>query len=190
MNQLRNTLLKYIIFSDQQWETFYKILTTKKYKPGEYIIKPGENSGVIGYINKGIVRHYVIDDKGNDKTTDFCIEGEFTGTTNPFDTNKTNPYWIEALTNVEIDIMKSQDLIKFLEENKNIGDVLSKIMLPLINLKAEREMDLLTKDALGRYQSFLKRFPTLEGKISQYYIASYLGISPETLSRIKKKLLM
>lgn len=190
MNQLRNTLLKHIIFSDQQWEAFCKILTTKKFKSGEYVIKPGENCGIIGYIKKGIVRHYVIDNKGNDKTTDFCIEGEFTGTTNPFDMDKVNPYWIEALTDIEIVIMKSSDLITFLEENEGLGDVLSKIMLPLINLKAEREMDLLTKDALGRYKSFLDRFPTLEGKISQYYIASYLGISPETLSRVKKKLLM
>lgn len=184
---LKSKISEYVELSDTQWSDFNKILKESYFKPGDMFLKPGENCDLIGFIEDGVFRHYIIDDKGNEKTTDFCIKGEFTGSTDPFNLGVFNQYWIEALTQSTVITFNSQDLVQFLESNKSIGDILSKIMLPLLKQKSEREIDLLTKDATGRYESFLKRFPSLDREINQYYIASYIGVSPETLSRIKKR---
>lgn len=188
MTGLKAKISEYINLTDKQWNDFSKIHKTIVLEPGDFFLKPGDENSLIAFIQQGVFRHYVIDDKGNEKTTDFCIEGEFTGATDPFKPEINDKYWIEALTESKIITFSSRDLLNYLEKNREIGDVLSKIMLPLLVQKNEREIDLLTKDALGKYRSFLERFPSLEGKINQYYIASYLGISPETLSRIRKKL--
>lgn len=184
---LQSKISQYIKLSKKQWEDFSKLHTVKEIKPGHYLLKPGERNNLIAYIEQGIFRHYIIDDKGNEKTTDFCVEGEFTGATDPFKPEINTTFWIEALTDSKIITFRSEDLLHYLELNKDIGDILSRIMLPLLVQKNEREIELLTQDALGKYKAFLNRYPTLDGKINQYYIASYLGISPETLSRIRKK---
>lgn len=188
MTGLKEKISNYIKLTDKQWDEFSQLHIIVELKPGDYFLKPGEENNLIAYIEQGIFRHYIIDEKGNEKTTDFCIEGEFTGTTDPFNPIINSTFWIEALTESKIVTFRADHLLNYLEKNKDIGDILSRIMLPLLVQKNEREIELLTQDALGRYKSFLNRYPTLDGKINQYYIASYLGISPETLSRIRKKI--
>lgn len=193
MNSAYNNLMSIIstLFPIEatELEQFFEITEVIKLNKGDFFIKPGLNDGGIGFINDGIVRHFVYSEHGDDVTTDFCVKNEFTSIPNPFNSNGNNPYWIEALTPVEIISFKAADIENMADEYPAVDKIIRKIMIPYMEDKGKREIELLTVDALERYKKFLKRYPGVESQIPQYYIASYLGISPETLSRIKKRLI-
>lgn len=187
MKKFKEYIFNLCSITENQWNDFEEILSLKRLSSNEYFIKPGSTSGEIGFILKGVLRHYIIDELGNEITTDFCVADEFTGLPNPFIQSDNNPYSIEALTESELIVFSPDRLDSFFEKHPNLKSVLNSIMIEYIDLKCNRERDLLSFDAKGRYLQFLKRFPGLD--IPQYYIASYLGVTPETLSRLKSKLI-
>lgn len=174
---------------EAELDQFLKITNVLKLNKGDFYIKPGLNKQQIGFINSGIVRHFIVSEQGDEVTTDFCVEGEFTSVPNPFSDKVDNSYWIEALTPVEVISFKASEIERLAENYPAVDKIIRKIMVPYFEDKGKREIELLTVDALERYKKFLKRYPGVENQIPQYYIASYLGISPETLSRIKKRLI-
>lgn len=168
------------------WERVADIFYTKTFDKGEYLITSGDIDSRIVFILSGGFRHYFIDENANERTTDFCVAGEFTGVVDVF-WGKQSPSRdsIVAFEKSETVFTRIEELESLLNSNPSIQSLFCKVIVTYCQIKHERETSLLTTDLEKRYESFLLQYPHLSGRIPQYHIASFLNMTPETLSRIR-----
>jgi len=171
-------------------EDIIKLLTEnskpRKVPKNTILLHEGEVCRSFVFLKDGITRHYFTDRKGNDVTKNFSTgPATFMYSISSFITQEPGIVQCETLSDVvlyEIDFQNFQKLL----ETPVFSDFWSKKLSKFIVKKENKEISLLRDDATTRYNTFLKDFPGLLNKIPHYYIASYLSISPETLSRIRK----
>jgi CRP-like cAMP-binding protein len=153
----------------------------------EHFIQAGEVPDKIAYVLSGLFRYVYINDKGDEFTKGIIPENTFLSSYSAMVKGKPSYFSIEALEQSEI-LEISWDAFSMLME-KDLFWI--KFMLKFLEkgfiTKEKRERDLLLRDAETRYRNFLAEYPGMELRLKQGIIASYLGIKPETLSRIRKK---
>jgi CRP-like cAMP-binding protein len=170
-----------IILSNSEFKTIQK---------GEYLLREGSVCNTLIYIIKGVTRHFVLGSNGKELTKNFTQEGNFVlGSISSFLTKEKAIIQLQALTYLEY---YELDKIYFTKLMKNPDFIVfwDKILCNYIIKKEKKEIAMIQSDASSRYLGFLNDFPNLINRIPHYYIASYLGINPETLSRIRRKLLI
>lgn len=139
------------------------------------------------FIISGIVRGYYIDENGNDVTKCFSVENGFFSTEG-LRTDGLSSFNIESLENCECIQIPYKMIRRIMKEDENIQDFFTHYHLLEMGKLESRTKNLLLKNAEERYIQFCEQFPKLHLRIEQKYIASYLGIRPESLSRIKKQM--
>ncbi len=171
----------------EEYAEYLSLTKTRSYKKGEHIIQEGEIQKFNVFVAKGCVRTYFKGDDGKERTTRFAEEGEWTGDLESLRNQKTTQQNLQALEDTEIITLSRE----------NWEHVYGKFawMVELHATKQQKTATYLTQH-IGtllndspevNYQRLLSERPTLTQRVPQYYLASYLGISPETLSRIRKK---
>lgn len=157
------------------------------FEKNEMILTIGDPQENVYLILQGIVRSYYLDINGNDITKTFMQENEFCVGESLFETGPSIQCFetLEATDALKLRAAKLKEIILS-------DDALTKTYIHFLeeNLiyKMERESSFQLMSATERYRSFCQKFPTLEKRVNQSYIASYLGVAPESLSRIKKTL--
>lgn len=156
----------------------------KVYSKGEVIARTGDKTTTAGIVLTGVVRSYYVDKDGNDITQFFasegslCIDSGMVG----FDEMQANWEAIEDTTVMLFEVKDMKDLIYSDEQLKNIW-IMS--LEGGMRYKIYRENGFLVETAAERYVAFRKRYPLLAERVPLRYIATYLGITPESLSRIR-----
>lgn len=152
------------------------------------LLHEGELCNKFVYLEKGILRHYFTNKKGNDITKNFIkAPAYFCYSLSSFVSQTPGIIQCETLNEVELWEMtyeNFQEMMKGLDFSNFWNNKLSSFILK----KERKEIALLRDDATQRYIQFMKDFPGVLNEIPHYYIASYLSISPETLSRIRKSI--
>ncbi len=158
----------------------------KEYKRGKYYLEAGEIPKLFSFVASGLFRFFYITIEGEEYTKHFSMENNFMISLSAFLEQRGSYFYIEAL---EDSTVLSTDF-KSLRELSEHDIRLMKFMLTLVELiyllKEKREAEFLLKDARGRYEQFLLDYPGLEKRVKQYHIATYLGVNPVSLSRIRK----
>lgn len=183
---LKEYIEQFVSISPEEWEAMLPLLTEKKLARGDYYNTPGNKSIRMGFIIKGILRTYFIADSGNEYTTDFCSVSNVTANYEIINSQFSEDYYTQALTEtilLEIDYANFEQLCK---KDTVWEEFKVKQVEYYYNLKIKREKELLSLSAEEKYEKFVDKYKSILDKIPQYAIASYLGITPETLSRIKK----
>jgi len=188
MDTLLESFQTYISLNKDEVSLLEKKLTKKTYKKKEIIFKEGKISNEIYFVSKGCVRLFYTTD-GTEKTAFFYTEGQFICAGESFTYNipaienyqAIEPTELIVLTKSEIEILtlqipKMEIIARIAVENELITS--QKIIASFI-----------TKSPEERYLDLLKTKKELFQRAPQQYIASFLGVSPETLSRIKKRIL-
>ena len=160
-----------------------------EFQKGKLFVKEGEVCHHLLFIHRGLFRYYLLHE-GEDFTKDFAID-----TRNPFCTAYSSfmlqipsQIWIEAMEPCVVWSWDKLDVLP-LFQNHPIWLRFAKLMADqLFYRKEQKELELLKCSAEERYRHFLVDFPGLSQRIPQYHIATYLGITPESLSRIRSKL--
>lgn len=160
-------------------------LHTQSLKKADFFLRQGDDQSRLALIHSGIFRVYCIDESGNEKTLAFRVSGQFLAAYSPFITGQKTWYSIQALTDAEIIYFNFDDYTR-LAGSDPCWDTLEKnYIIELFIEKEDRERAFLLEDATTRYMEFKKKYPDIEKTTSQHYIASYLGITPVSLSRIR-----
>jgi len=172
----------------EQIEEVLSIVKQVEIGNGQSYIRAGEIPRSFAFVVKGLFRYYYEDNKGNEFTKGFFPENSYITAYSALLENRESYFTIEALEDSTIFII---DFYKWNQIARN--DICwLKFLVSLLEkgycVKEYREREFLVFSAEERYESFLRRFPGLEKRIKQHYIASYLGITPESLSRIRKKM--
>ncbi|MBO9564159.1 MAG: Crp/Fnr family transcriptional regulator [Niastella sp.] len=183
---LRQYLLKQITLSDEELASIEEATTVKKLRKNQYLLQEGDVWRYNAFVAQGVVRTYTIDDKGNEHIISFAMENWWTGDRESLLTGKPSKYNIDAVEDAVILLIPKE---KFTGLTKNIqpfNELVTAVVERSFAASQQRINVNISGDAVEKYQYFLNRYPQLALRVPQHMIASYLGITPETLSRIRK----
>lgn len=158
------------------------------FKKNDFHSTPEKPSTYIGFVVKGLFRHFIIDHRrGNEYTCGFIAENMLLASYSAIVLNQFQPIYIQALEDSEILAIQRTDFLKMWENNIDLKNMLQiKTELDCLFFQ-KRKFSLLLDDAKTRYMDFLEEFHQYADRIKLRYIASYLGITPEALSRIRSE---
>lgn len=182
------SLLSQINIPEKEQEDLLSISKIRQIKKDEFFISEGQVPKKFGIVINGLFRYYYISDKGDEFTKGLILKGNVLAAYSAMLHQQKSLFYIQALEDavvLEIDY----NLWLELQMQNSFWD---KLLITLLQkgycIKEKRERELLLLDAEARYKIFLEEFPTLEKRIKLQIIASYLGIKPESLSRIRKNI--
>ena len=173
-----------LTFKARMWQAIDKI-PTQNFVRGNFLLKEGDIERNMYFIEKGAVRVFMITGS-EEQTIRFGYKGSFICSLPSLLTGKPSDLYVEVIRKSTIKIMSKSSLDELINENtENIQQYIAFLEL-VIAEQLEREIDLLTSSFSERLERVLKRSPDLFKEIPLKYIASYLRMTPETLSRIRK----
>ncbi len=173
--------------ADQE-EKFLRLVSIKEFSKDSDFISAGQYPKVLGFVKEGLFRYYYIDRKGEEYTKGFFPEGTVLSSYSAMIEQRPSYFAIQALEDSRVEIVDYVRLQELFIEHSCWKDLLIALLQKAFIIKESREREFLLLDAEERYFKFKERFPVLENRIKQHIVASYLGIAPESLSRIRKKI--
>ncbi|MCZ8217551.1 MAG: Crp/Fnr family transcriptional regulator [Cyclobacteriaceae bacterium] len=174
------------IDSDEE-DIFMNVFSLKVIKRGDFFLKEGEVNNKLGFVVEGLVRYFVYKDN-EESTLEFSKEGEFIAEYQSFLTQTESIQCIQAIENTTLLVTDFQGLQTIYSKIKN-GNLIGRIVIEYRFGHLMRQLlSIYMHTTEERYLHFLKTFPDLVQRVPQYYIASYVGVKPESLSRIRKRL--
>jgi len=189
IDRLWNELLvKYRVSLDAaNLDILMSIFHQRTMKKNNFFIREGEKSTEIGFIIKGVFRSFYIDEQGNEITKYFHAEGDLLFSYLAYLSQNESTYYLQALEDSEILVTSIADFEKIMEGNYQLLLFNKKITDSVLVMKEEHAISFKLWNSMERYYNFSISFPGLEQRIKQCDLASYLGITPVSLSRLKAK---
>jgi CRP/FNR family transcriptional regulator, anaerobic regulatory protein len=160
------------------------VVRERSLKKKDHFLREGEICKTIGFITKGYIRLYYLHE-GEDITKDFNFETNFCGSNASFTTQTPAHFNIIAMEDLTIQEISRHDLYKLYDKYKSLERFGRLMMESMFDRKEQREAAFLKHDAQKRYDDLLNLYPQITQRVPLKYIASYLGISAETLSRLR-----
>lgn len=154
-------------------------------KRNEFLTVKGNRDTNIYYIKSGALRIFV-EDEFEEHTIRFGYKENFITALDSYLKNEPTKFYIQALKKTTVQVVSKADFENLMSSNEELFTIWTAMSNELIYQQLEREVDLLTYSPKARYERVLKRSPQLFQEIPNKYIASYLRMTPETLSRFKK----
>ncbi len=188
MNQFRNYIETITEVNDQDWELFSSKLHRKSFPKKTIITDIGQTENHISFIEEGIVRLLISNKEDEDITFGFSFENEFISAYDSFLTQTPSLYQLQTLAKTTLVSISYSDLQKVYQQTK-IGNLIGRLVSErLYILKSKRANSLLNDSAEQRYLNLFTERPNLIKEIPLKYIASYIGVTPQSLSRIRKQI--
>lgn len=175
--------------SDADFELVKKAFIFKRYKKGQYLLQEGEVCKYSAFILKGSMRQFSVDAKGIEHVIHFGIENWWVGDRESLTMLTPSKYNIDAIEDSETLLITSEDLQELSAKLPVIGKMVNTMNQRNFIASQKRIHDALSLTAEERYLELLKNHPDFLQRFPQTMLASYLGITAETYSRIRKKAL-
>jgi CRP-like cAMP-binding protein len=172
----------------QTWDKVEPLFKHETLLKNEYFVRENEVARKIGFLESGVVRAYFINNEGKEYNKQFFVGQSIIGAYASLLTAKTNLIAQQALTDCVVYSCNYSDIVKLFDTHQDLERLARKIAEYYFIEKERKEIEIVLLDATQRYIIFQKEFPALEQLISQYHIASYLGVSATQLSRIRHQL--
>lgn len=185
IEKLRSFLERSVAVTEEQFEFIKTLFIPKEVKKGEFLLREGEITKYAMFVASGCLRNYTIDNKGKEHILQFSPENWWTG--GSFTKGVPAPCFIDALEDSEILLFESDSIQKLIEYVPKYAVTYQTALQKSLIAKNQRIVASMSATAEERYNDFLKVYPSIAQRVPQHMIASYLGISPETLSRIRKQ---
>jgi CRP-like cAMP-binding protein len=151
------------------------------------MLNAGEVCDFEGYVNKGCIREYFIDRKGAELTLEFAVEDWWVSDITSFESQSPSNMYIETLEDCELLILTRDSKERILNRIPKLERMFRLMIQRHLTVVQNRLFKTVSFSAMDKYKEFIKRYPTISQRVPQHYIASYLGISPEFLSRLRKR---
>lgn len=179
---------KHIQLTEVETDYFTSVLQIKRIRRKQYLIQEGNVSRYEAFVNKGCLRAYHVDEKGQEHIAQFAIEGWWIGDMYSFLTSTPARLNVDALEDSELLCIDKPSLEELYLQVPKFERFFRIILQNAFIAHQQRIIANMSKTAEERYLEFIKHYPQLEQRVPQHQIASYLGITPESLSRIRKQL--
>lgn len=187
MHEIRKFIDNISPMNDSDWKLFSSKLQEVNLKKNTTLLKIGEIENYLSFISKGIIRLYIPREE-SDLTFGFLFDNEFVTAYDSLLTQNPSEYQIETLTETILWKISNKDLQEVYERTNNGNIIGRKMAENMFLIKSKRELSLLSKTAEERYLDLFSDRPKLLQQIPLKYIASYIGVTPQALSRIRKRI--
>ena len=175
-------------FPEKESADLLRISNIKLVKKDEYFISEGQIPRKFAIVLSGSFRYYYVNEKGDEFTKGFILKNAILSAYSAMVQRSPSLFNIQALEHAQILEVNYQNWLQLRSSNSFWDRFLIRALEKGYFAKEKRERELLLLDAASRYKIFLSEFPGLDKKVKLHIIASYIGIQPESLSRIRKKL--
>lgn len=156
----------------------------KTFSKGDFILKQGDIEHNLYYVESGALRVFLLSEY-EDQTVRFGYEGSIINSLSSYIKGEASEFYIEAIRKTSLKIISKAEVLKVIHHDEDSLKGYIRLMESVVTQQVEREIDLLTISPTERLNRVLKRSPNLFQEIPLKYIASYLRMKPETLSRIR-----
>jgi CRP-like cAMP-binding protein len=186
MEQIRQVMKQMIDVSEDELNDFLNKSITKTFKRQEILSLPNVVPNEIFFINKGIIRVLITDNKGTEHTIHFALENQFIADYSNFIQAQPSIYSLQTLEETEVVILPRTSIewgYKNLKQGQKMGRLIAEYYFIY---QDDRIKNLYVRTPKQRYDNITNVFPNIHNRVPQHMIASYLGITPIHLSRLKK----
>jgi len=186
--QVVNFLQKLTAIPDYEIQPVVSLFQPLDLRKNEHFVEAGQTSTTLAFVVHGVMRLYYISEAGEEFTKEFCGENEFVAAYSALLLSKPSRLYIQALEDTKLLIVPFRHY-QSLTEGRLCWEIINRKLVEALFIKKEwRVSSLLLEDAQTRYLNFLAENPGLESRVKQHHIASYLAITPVSLSRIRAHL--
>lgn len=187
MDHVRQVMQQMINITEEELESFLNKTSIKTFKRQEIVSTPDSIPNNIFFINKGIIRVYITDSEGTEHTIHFALENQFIADYSNFIKQQPSFYTLQALEETEVVILPRKT-IEWGYNNLTEGQKMGRLVAEYYFIyQDDRIKNTYTRTPKQRYDSITDIFPNIHNRVPQHMIASYLGITPIHLSRLKKE---
>ena len=184
IDHIRNFFESIVPLTDEEYDAIQSILSYKKLRRKEYFLKQGQVCRHLGLIIKGYVRLFYLVD-GEEVTKDFNFENWICGSYASFSTKQPSRFNIIAMEDCELYLIGREDLYRLFDLYPNIQKMGRLQIEKMFIYKELRESSFLLDSAEERYRNLAEQYPGILQRVPLKYLAYYMGITPETISRIR-----
>lgn len=184
---IRKNLKSKIDISDSEFEIFSNVLKPKIVKKKKDLLRGGEVCKFSAFVNKGCLRSYFIDDKGVEHVAQIALENYWISDLHSLFTQQPGQLCIEAIEDTEVFLLYQADQERLYLDIPIIERFFRKMYAMAYVNTLERVNRSLSEPADVRYVNLIEKHPDLIQRVPLIHIASFLGITPESLSRIRKQ---
>lgn len=176
------------IFSPDDLAVFNSLLKPKAVKKKQLLLREGEVCDFEAYIAKGCLRSYYIDESGSEVILQFSVEDWWVSDIGSFNEQKPSLLYIEAMEDSELLTLNPARKEELLARLPQFERVFRLMLQRHVSALEHRLIRTIAKTAEQRYLDFVKQYPKMVLRIPQHYIASYLGMTPEFLSKVRRRI--
>lgn len=181
-------ILQFGNLNQQQIDLISKKATILELPKDEYFSEAGKIAQRVGFISDGIIRVCYYNNQGEEITKYFIEENNLVVDLESFDNEIPSSAYVQAITDCKLLLFSKKDWNELLDTIIGWDTIVHKIISKALRQKVDRRSPLVSEDATTRYLKFLEIYPNVVNRIPLSYIASYLGVTQSSLSRIRKNI--
>jgi len=177
-----------ISLNEAEKEICKSLFTPKKIRKRQYILQQDDICKNLIFVEKGLLRSYSVDEKGNEHILQFAPEGWWIADIFSFFTGENSAYTIDAIEDSELLLITNPALEQLYERVPKFERYFRILTQNNMVAMQKRLTSELSSSAEEKYLKLISAYPNIVARVPQHMIASFLGLTPETLSRIRKKI--
>ena len=185
---LRGYLAARAAFSDDDFERVRGAFLYRRLAAGEFLQRAGDVTRYAAFVATGCLRNFVIDPKGKEHIVQFAPETWWLADATSLNNATPSSYFIDAIEDSELLLIDGPSHTKLVEDVAPYASAFRMGLQRHAAAKDQRIVSSLSSSAEERYLEFLKTYPSIASRVPQSMLASYLGMTPETVSRIRRHL--
>ena len=187
-DQLYQKISLIVDLTDEEFDFCKTLFVPKKLRKKQYLLQEGEECKYTIFVEKGLLRSYTVDEKGSEHILQFAFEGWWMADLYSFLTNEPSIYHIDALEDCELLMITQPSWDTLLDHVPSMERYFRILIQNNLIATQRRLMGSMSENAEEKYVKLLKTFPEFLQRVPQHMIASYLGITRETLSRTRSQI--
>jgi len=176
-----------ITLTDEDYELIESVSLFKKLRKRKYLLQAGDIFRFHAFVCKGFLRNYYVDKKGQEHIMQFAPENYWTGDFESMNSGLPSKYDIDAIEESEILLLKKEDFEMIRKTIPTFNDFVNETLKRNAVFLQERIHVNISLSAEEKYNNFISKYPSISNRVPLHMIASYLGVSAETLSRIRSQ---
>lgn len=184
---IQNYISRFVSLTPEELSVVENCMQLREFPRKTMLLNAGDVCNFEAYVLKGCIREYFIDHKGQELTLEFAVEDWWVSDITSFENQTPSIMYIETLEDCELLVLSRESKDELLARVPKLERMFRLMIQRHLSVLQKRLFRTVSYTAMDKFEEFLRRYPSLPQRVPQHYIASYLGITPEFLSKLRKR---